>query len=304
MEYIRGTTSFKISYDTVISLGKFDGFHRGHELLLEHMMEKKSTGLKTVIFTFDVPPKPGQEPGKVLTTNREKEEICRMFGIDYLIECPFADEIRNMEAEDFIRMIVSELHVKCVVVGTDFRFGHGRRGDYRMLMHYAGIYGYEVIVVDKMQDQGRDISSTYIREEVQKGNMEKANKLLGYDFFVQGTVQHGRHMGQAVLGVPTVNLLPPEEKLLPPFGVYVCEVEAVGKIWHGIADIGKKPTIHGENPVAIEAHIFDFNGNLYGEQIKISLKKRTRGEMKFDSLEDLKRQIESDIVYGRHYFAC
>lgn len=303
MEYIKGTTSFQITYDTVISLGKFDGIHRGHELLLEQMMKKRDAGLKTVIFTFDVPPRPGKQTGKVLTTNREKEEICRIFGIDYLIECPFVDEIRNMEAEDFIRMMVNSLRIKCVVVGTDFRFGHERRGDYHMLMEYAQIYGYEVIVVDKMQDQGRDISSTYIREEIQKGNIEKANSLLGYDFFIQGIVQHGRHMGQAVLGVPTVNLLPPEEKLLPPFGVYVCEIEAMGNVWHGIADIGKKPTVEGNNPVAVEANIFDFNGNLYGEQIKVSLKKWTRGEMKFDTLEDLKRQIQNDIAFARHYFA-
>ncbi|MCI5622092.1 MAG: bifunctional riboflavin kinase/FAD synthetase [Lachnospiraceae bacterium] len=303
MEYIKGTTSFQITYDTVISLGKFDGIHRGHELLLEQMMKKRDAGLKTVIFTFDVPPKPGQEAGKVLTTNREKEEICRILGIDYLIECPFVDEIRHMEAEDFIRMIVESLHLKCVVVGTDFRFGHERKGDYHMLVDFAKIYGYEVIVVDKMQDQGRDISSTYIREEIQKGNIEKANSLLGYDFFIQGIVQHGRHMGQAVLGVPTVNLIPPEEKLLPPFGVYVCEIEALGKTWHGIADIGRKPTVEGNNPVAVEANIFDFTGNLYGEQIKVSLKKWTRGEMKFDTLEDLKCQIQSDIAFARHYFS-
>lgn len=302
MEYIKDTISFKIEHDTVISLGKFDGIHRGHELLLEQMMKKKEDGLKTVIFTFDVPPRPDQEMGKVLTTNREKEEICRQLGIDYLIECPFVDEIRNMEAEDFIRMMAENLHVKCVVVGTDFRFGHERKGDYRMLLEYAGVYGYEVVVVDKMQDQGRDISSTYVREEIQKGNIEKANELLGYDFFIQGVVQHGRHMGQAVLGVPTINLLPPEEKLLPPFGVYVCEIEAKGSVWHGIADVGQKPTVEGENPIAVETHILDFCGDLYGETVKVSLKKRTRGEMKFDSLEELKCQIMKDIAFARHYF--
>lgn len=304
MEYIKGTTNFSISEKSVISLGKFDGLHKGHELLLEHMMKKKEEGLRTVLFTFDVPPRPEalEENQKVLTTNDEKMVICESQGIDYLIECPFTPEIMNMEAEHFIEMLVKHLHMKCVVVGTDFHFGHNRGGDYQLLEQCAGQYGYEVIVVDKVRFEERDISSTFIREEVIEGNMERVSYLLGYDYFVHGTVIHGRKMGGPVLGIPTANVIPAKNKLLPPFGVYVCEVMVGEETFPGIADIGCKPTISGENPVAVEAHIFDFNQNLYDKEVKILFKERVRAEMKFDSLEALKEQMQQDIAFGRYYF--
>lgn len=304
MEYIRGTTEFAIEEDCVISLGKFDGLHRGHELLLENMMAKKEKGLAAVLFTFDIPPRPLalDTVQKVLTTNDEKVEICSRYGIDYLIECPFTPEIMNMEPEDFIHMLVESLHVKCIVAGTDFRFGHNRRGDYRLLEEYAQGKGYELIVVDKMQCEGRDISSTFVREEVLKGDMEKAKELLGYDYFVHGVVTHGRHMGSTVLGIPTVNVIPPKNKLLPPFGVYVCEIVIGVKVYEGIANVGCKPTIEGNNPIGVEAHIFDFAEDVYGSKVQILFKTRVRDEMKFASLDELKAQMQQDIAYGRHYF--
>ena len=225
MEYIKQSFNFKIEEPTVLSLGKFDGLHRGHELLMRYMAEKKTAldGLKAVVFTFDVPPqgKLHKTRPQVLTTNAEKVKLFEGVGVDYLIECPFTEEIRCMEPEDFIRKTVKSLNVKYLVVGKDFHFGHNRRGDYQMLQSFAGFYGYEVRVVDKMQKDGRDISSTFVREEISRGNIELANELLGYEFFVEGRILHGKHMGNAVLGIPTINLLPPEEKLLPPLGVYV-----------------------------------------------------------------------------------
>lgn len=306
MEYIKQSFTFEIQEPTVLSLGKFDGLHRGHELLMEYMAEKKKErqGLKAVVFTFDVPPR-GQvqnEKAQVLTTNQEKVKLFEGVGIDYLIECPFTEEIMRMEPEDFIRKMVASLNVKYIVVGTDFRFGHKRRGDYQMLQEYASQYGYEVKVVDKMQEGGRDISSTFIREEIAKGNMEKANRLLGYEFFVEGVVLHGKKLGKAVLGIPTINLLPPEGKLLPPFGVYVTVTEFQGKGYPGITNVGCKPTIEGEHPIGVETHLFDVSRDLYGEEVKVRFLSRVRGERKFGSLEALKVQMGQDILYGRNYF--
>lgn len=303
MEYIK-TITFEVKEPTVLSLGKFDGLHRGHELLMKCIAEKKKEGLAAAIFTFDIPPQKQvlQNEQKILTTNEEKEKLFERIGIDYLIECPFTTEIMCMEAEDFIEMIVTRLHVKYMVVGTDFHFGHNRRGDYRMLQEYAGEYGYEVEVVDKMQEDGRDISSTFVREEISKGNMEKANELLGYDYFVEGTILHGRKLGKAVLGIPTINLIPPVEKLLPPFGVYVTQTEWQGRQYPGISNVGCKPTIEGENPIGVETHLFDFSEDVYGNDVKVSFLSRVREERKFDSLEALKTQMEADIQYGREYF--
>lgn len=141
MKYIKNTLDFHVEEPTVISLGKFDGIHRGHELLMEKLAQKKEEGLKAAIFTFDIPPKKNVEhiEAKVLTTNEEKMHIFEGIGIDYLIECPFTREVMCMEPEDFIRMLVEKLNVKCIVAGEDFHFGHNRRGDYQMLKRYAPV---------------------------------------------------------------------------------------------------------------------------------------------------------------------
>lgn len=304
MEYIKGTTTFKIAESTVLSLGKFDGIHRGHELLMDYVSKKKREGLKAVIFTFDIPPRKSLKriQSRVLTTNQEKVRLFEEIGIDYLIECPFTPEIMSMEPEAFIEMIVKQLNVKSLVVGKDFHFGHKRRGDYRMLEKYADYYGYEVEVVDKMQEDGRDISSTFIREKILEGDIEKANQLLGYQYFVDGMVLHGRKMGRAVLGIPTINLIPEEEKLLPPFGVYLSITKWNGKFYPGITNIGCKPTIDGVNPIGIETHIFDFDKDIYGEEVKISFICKVREEKKFESLDLLKKQMSEDIECGREHF--
>lgn len=306
MEYIKQSITFEIKEPTVLSLGKFDGLHRGHELLMEYMAEKKNErkDLKAVIFTFDIPPR-GQfsdVPVQVLTTNQEKMKLFESIGIDYLIECPFTREIMCMEPEAFIEKIALQLNVKYMVVGTDFRFGHKRRGDYHLLRQYAGHYGYEVKVVDKMQEEGRDISSTFVREEIAAGNMEKANELLGYEFFVEGTVLHGKKIGRAVLGIPTINLIPPKDKLLPPFGVYVTVTKHQGKTYPGITNVGCKPTIEGENPIGVETHLFDVTEEMYGEEVKVSFLTRVRAERKFPDLEGLIAQMKQDIQYGKDYF--
>lgn len=304
MKYIRNTTDFYIEENTVISLGKFDGIHRGHELLLEHMEKKKGEGLSCVVFTFNIPPRKNVEhvETKVLTTNEEKFHIFEKIGIDYLIECPFTDEIMCMEAEDFIKKIVRQLHVKCMVVGEDFRFGHNRRGDFRMLLQHADEYDYEVIVVKKMQEDARDISSTFVREEILKGDIEKANHLLGYRYFVTGVVEHGNQLGRTI-GIPTINQLPPKDKLLPPNGVYVTEVYIDGHKYHGITNVGCKPTVGAENPIGVETHLLDFSGDVYNKVATVEFLSRVRAEQKFGSVEELKNQMQKDIAYGRTVFA-
>ncbi len=303
MKYIRDTTCFYIEEDTVVSFGKFDGIHRGHELLLEQLAAEKSGGLKAVLFTFDIPPRRNveQADAKVLTTNDEKMHLCMQRGVDYLVECPFTPEIMCMEAEDFIEKIVRQLHAKCMVVGEDFRFGHNRRGDYHMLLDYRGRYGYEVKVVEKMKEGSRDISSTFVREEIAKGNVERANRLLGYPYFVTGTVLHGNHIGRTI-GVPTINQLPPAEKLLPPNGVYVTEVYAEGRKYRGVTNVGCKPTIAGENPVGVETHLLDFAADIYGKSVTVEFLSRVRGERKFPSVDALREQLQNDIAYARAWF--
>ena len=303
MKYLKNTTEFYIEEPTVLSLGKFDGIHRGHELLMEHLASKKEAGLAAVIFTFNIPPRKSVEQveAKVLTTNEEKMHIFEQIGIDYLVECPFTREIMCMEPEDFIAKIVYQLHVKCFVVGSDFHFGHNRRGDYHMLKDLSDKYGYEVLVIDKMQEDKRDISSTFVREEIAKGNIEKANHLLGYHYFVTGEILHGRHLGSTKLGIPTINQIPPEEKLLPESGVYVTEVRLGDRSYRGVTNVGVKPTIEGKKHMGVETYIFDFNKNIYNKEIEVDLLYFKRPEMKFDSLESLSLQMHEDAEFAEAY---
>ena len=307
MEYIKNTTDFQISEATAVSLGKFDGLHRGHERLMEYLREKKKAGLKTVAFTFDIPPKQildGEEPNRAITTNEEKAQLFLRQGIDYLVECPFTPQLMHMEPEAFVGMIAERLHVKSLVVGTDFHFGFQRKGDYRLLERLADSYGYELMVVEKVKRGGRDISSTFVREEILAGRMESANDLLGYPYFVQGTVVHGNEIGRTI-GSPTANIIPPQEKLLPPFGVYVTRTSIVGEegqSFGGITNVGRKPTISGGSPVGVETHLFQFCRQLYGERIKVEFLASVRPEQRFDSLEELKNQIQKDILAGINYY--
>ncbi len=209
-----------------------------------------------------------------------------------------------MEPEDFIEMIVRRLNIKSLVVGKDFHFGKNRRGDHRMLERFADTYGYEVEVVDKIQEEGRDISSTFVREEISAGRVAHANELLGYRYFVQGIVVHGNEIGRT-LNVPTANLIPAEDKLLPPFGVYVTKTTVFdkdGQVYGGITNVGCKPTIEGVNPVGVETHLFGFDDQIYGARIKVEFLDMVRPEQKFHSLEELKEQMLKDIQYGEKYY--
>lgn len=303
MRYEKDFLNLQLAEHTVLSLGKFDGLHRGHGLLMESVLEKAKAGLKAAVFTFDIPPaREAGVGGQVITTNEEKQQLFLERGVDYLIECPFTEEIRHMEAERFVEEIVRRLCVKWIVVGTDFRFGHNRRGDYHMLQKYAGVYGYQVQVVPKMQHGGKDISSTDIRDALARGDISLTNALLGYPYFIQGKVIHGNQVGRTI-GFPTVNIQPPPQKLLPPFGVYISKILLDGKQYGGITNIGKKPTIHGDNPVGAETYIYGFHGDVYEKIAKVDILRFERPEMKFDGLDGLKRQLEEDIASGVRYFA-
>lgn len=297
----KNISEFHIEEPTALSLGKFDGVHRGHEELIVRLMRYKHQGLKTAVFTFDIPPKKLTENHnyRLLTTNQEKQAIFEERGVDYLLQCPFTPEVMHMEPEDFVAWLVRNLHVKSIVVGSDFHFGHNRRGDHALLGLLAEKYGYELTVVDKLQYHGRDISSTYVREEILKGNMEEASELLGYSFFVQSEVIHGRQLGRT-LGIPTINMELPAEKLLPPKGVYVTHVMVDGNRYTGVTNVGQKPTVSSNHKVNVETHILDYDGDLYGRVLPVSFLAFLRPEQKFASVEDLKAQMERDIERGRH----
>lgn len=296
MKIISNTTEFQIAESTAVSLGKFDGLHQGHRLLVNRILEKKKENLASLIFTFDF----GERPA--LTLPEERRELLMGDHLDYLIECPFVPALSHMEPETFVREVLKKrLHAEYLAVGTDFRFGYRRRGDYHLLQQMSGECGFEVEVVKKACWKGREISSTYIREELEQGHMELVNQLLGYAYSVTGEVLHGRQIGRTI-GMPTTNLIPGAQKLLPPNGVYATRTVIAGEVFPGITNIGYKPTVGGETRKGVETYLFDLDRNLYGETIRVQFYGYERPERKFDSLEALRAQIEADAAWGREFF--
>ena len=301
MKYISKTLDFQIKEPTAVTLGKFDGLHRGHELLMNTVLEySKNENVASVAFTVDIPPRNKVEEivANVLTTNEEKQYIFEQRGIDYLIECPFTVEVMSMEPKAFIEWIARALNMKYVVVGDDFRFGYNRSGDYQTLQQYESEFGYKTIVLDKLKDSNRDISSTYVREKIADGNIKKANQLLGYRYFIKSEIVHGKKLGRRI-GIPTINMILPADKLLPPNGVYVTEVLVDGHSYMGVTNVGCKPTVSSENIVGVETYIDNFNQDIYGEKIVVSFIDFIRPELKFSSVDELKEQMLSDIEVAK-----
>ena len=302
MKIIKDTLDFSISEISAVTLGKFDGIHKGHQKLMRMILEKRKQGLKSVVFTF------GQMPGTVLCgkgrtilTGAERRKHLEGLGIDYMVECPFVPEIIQMEPEAFVeKILVGQLHAKYIAVGPDFRFGHNRKGSVKLLKQLAPVFGYEVEVFEKECLEDKVISSTYVRYMLQNGEMETVEKLLGYPYYVSGTVVHGHAIGRK-LGIPTLNLIPDDEKMLPPNGVYLTKTVFGQEEHFGITNVGVKPTISGEELKGIETHLFDYEGDLYGREVTVVFYAFERPERRFESLEDLKKQLREDVVWGKQH---
>ena len=236
MEYIKIENSFPRLPCCAVTLGKFDGLHRGHRKLVESVVRWKEKGVPAVMFAFTT-------GGKTILSREERRHLADELGIDIFMECPLDERIRRMEADLFVRGILAQdLHCVNIVVGEDFRFGHARRGTPDLLRKTGEELGFSVDIIPAETDGSRKISSTYIREELNRGNMEKTADLLGTPFRLDAAVAHGRGLGHKEL-LPTLNLIPAEEKLMPPNGVYMTRTYIDGGIYPGITDVGKKPTV-------------------------------------------------------------
>lgn len=296
---------FKFDEKTVVTIGKFDGIHMGHRKLIDKALEiAKREGMVTVAFIFKV------TEGKIypymdsrqITSFSERERIFKDAGVDYLIEYPFDDETADMEPEKFLKEIVNEqLNAGYVVVGSDWTYGKMGKGDAKLLKQFQKVYNYSAEIIEKELYNGIEISSSWIREEIEKGNMETVDILQGHPYFCIGKVVKGNMIGRTI-DVPTVNVVPDEKKMLPPYGVYAANVIIDGEKYYGVCNVGTKPTVTDEVKVGFETHILDFNQDIYGKEIEISLMHFQRPEMKFQSVEALKNQLARDIEYTKSYF--
>lgn len=281
--------------DTVVALGKFEGLHKGHMLLINKVLQlSHETGKQSVVFSIDM------LGTKRIYTIPERNRILEEIGIDFNITCEFTKKFASMKPEAFVKdVLVERLHPEYVVVGNDFRFGKNRQGDVALLEELGNRYGYEVLAFEKLREQGTVISSSYIREQIEQGNVDLIQEYMGRPYSIAGIVQYGKQLGTTI-GFPTANLIPDEEKLLVPNGVYETSLILDNLRYRGITNVGDNPTVDDDHKIKVETNILDYNGNLYGKYLKIEFIRQIRKEIKFDSIEALKNQIKSDILEVAH----
>ncbi|MCM1179600.1 MAG: bifunctional riboflavin kinase/FAD synthetase [Clostridium sp.] len=282
---------------TAIALGKFDGIHLGHQLLINGLIEEKQRGYQALVFTFGTAPNEVLLGGakKSIYTAEEKALYFEELGVDVLLEYPFTKEFSVLSPEKFvIECLVKQLGVRSIYVGEDFRFGRGRSGKVSLLQSLGEQYQFEVHSIPKKTKHGKVVSSTLIRDLLES-HFYAANDMLGNPYFVYGEVVHGKHLGNTI-GFPTMNQMIPNQKLFPAFGVYASRVQIDGVIYQSISNLGKKPTVEGSHQLGLETHILGYNGNLYGRMLKTELLYFIRPEEKFPNVEALRKQISNDIL--------
>ena len=300
MKIHRDLNSFS-AQNPVLTIGTFDGVHLGHRKIIARLHDlAKTINGESVIFTFDPHPRkivaPGETTLRLLTTMEEKIKLFEQSGIDHLIIYPFTPEFARLTYEEFVEnILVGQIHTKYLVVGYDHKFGKNRQGDFEFLKNCAGRLGFQIEKLDVLLMNESHISSTKIREAIQRGDLEKANAFLGYPFTLHGTVVEGQKLGRKIQ-FPTANIEASDpDKIIPGYGVYAVKVEIHDQTYQGMLNIGSRPTVNNNaDHRSIEVHIFGFDSDIYGESIEIIFFKKLREEQKFNSIETLKDQLVRD----------
>ncbi len=299
MKVYRTIEEFKGLLFPVVTSGTFDGVHLGHQAILKRLKEiAVQSGGETVLLTFFPHPRmvlfPDEEVLKMLSTQEEKISLLEEQGVDHLIIYPFSKEFSRMSSVQFIRdVLVNKIGTKKLVIGYNHHFGRNREGSFLHLREFGPVYGFEVEEIPARDVDSVEISSTKIRQSLEAGNILSANTFLGYPYVISGEVVKGKQLGRK-LGYPTANIQVQDRyKLIPGNGVYVVKVTYRNKHYKGMLNIGTNPTVNGVNR-SIEVHILDFNQDIYGEQLKLSLIERIRSEEKFENIEKLKAQLGKD----------
>ncbi|HEY3371032.1 MAG TPA: bifunctional riboflavin kinase/FAD synthetase [Prolixibacteraceae bacterium] len=300
MEIHRDLESFH-AQNPVLTIGTFDGVHLGHRKIIAALCHQaKVMNGESVIFTFDPHPRkvvaPEEASLRLLTTLDEKITLFEQSGIDHLIIYPFTPEFSRLSYEEFVeQVLVDQIHLKFLVVGYDHKFGKNRQGDFEFLQKCAERFDFQIEKLDVLLMNEASVSSTKIREAIQRGDFETANAFLGYPFTLHGTVVEGQKLGRKIQ-FPTANIDASDpDKIIPGYGVYAVQVNVRGETYHGMLNIGSRPTVnHNADHRTVEVNIFDFDADIYGEPIEVTFFKKLREEQKFASLDALKDQLAKD----------
>lgn len=284
------------NFSSCVALGNFDGVHRGHRKVISRCIEiSKKQGMLSAVYIFETHPKAffGHDVG-IITINPAKEKIIeKHLSPDYLVFQEVNSAFFDMSPEQFVEtVLIEKLHARTVVVGKHYTFGKNGSGNAALLKSLCACRGITVEIMPLVHEDGVLLSSTAVRSLLLNGDVEKANKVLGYDFFIEGEIVHGNHIG-AKIGFPTINVEPVPNQILPQFGVYATVTELEGQTYLGVTNIGVKPTV-GSNVPVMETNLFGASGDLYGKFAKVAFKKQLRVEQQFSNLDELKRQITHD----------
>lgn len=298
MEVIHNYNNFPEKTASVVTIGTFDGVHVGHRKILDQLFkEAKEKGLKSVLLTFFPHPRmvvQSDDSIRLINTINERIDILSKTDLDYLVIHPFDKNFSNLSAFDFVRdVLVNKLNVKELVVGYDHRFGKNREGDFDQLQEYAHTFDFDLTEIKAQDINNTSVSSTKVRNALLNGDIYTANQYLTIPFSIEGTVVKGKQIGSTI-GYPTANIKIPETyKLVPKNGVYVINAIHRNQIYSGMLNIGNRPTVNGKNTTT-EAHLFNFDEMIYDEEISIQFLHFLRDEIKFDSIDALKEQLQKD----------
>ena len=298
MKIIRSIADFDSSEKTIVTIGTFDGIHIGHKKILKNLITTaREEGKKSVLLTFFPHPRMVLQKDKtilLLNTLDEKSMLLEKMGLDFLIIHPFSKEFSRLTALEFVRdILVNKLNTSRLIIGYDHHFGKNREGNIHQLKEYSLLYDFKIEEIPAQDIDDVSVSSTKIRKALKEGNLKTANNYLGYYYMLSGTVVNGKKLG-GTIGFPTANIEIKEPyKLIPSTGVYIIRTRINGDLYNGIMNIGFNPTVLGKHQT-IEAHLFDFNENIYGEKIKIEFLYFLREEQKFKSVEELVTQLNID----------
>ena len=301
---VQSISKYDKNQPAVITIGTFDGVHIGHKLILERLMnDARINNRVAVVLTFFPHPRMVLQKDtnlKLLNTIEEKSSILDELGIDYLVIQPFTKTFSRLSATAFVRdVLVNALHAKKVIIGYDHRFGRNRNANIHDLIAFGNALDFEVDEIPAQEIEAVAVSSTKIRNALLEGDVATANAYLGYDYMLTGKIVRGKGLGKE-LGFPTANLKIGESyKLIPKNGVYVVYSTLKNKRVHGMMNIGYNPTVNGQHQ-SIEIHFFDFEGDLYDQNIQVNILEWIREEQKFSSLEALKEQLGRDMLRARN----
>lgn len=307
MDIYNSLDKYKSVNKSILTLGTFDGVHLGHsEILKKLVSEGREENLESVVLTFFPHPRMVLQKDseiKLLNTIEEKGILIEKLGVEKLIIHPFSQEFSRLTAEEFVKdILVDKLNIAKIIIGYDHRFGRNRTANIDDLIEYGITYNFEVEQISAEEVNDITISSTKTRNALLEGNIELANNFLGYHYFLSGKVEKGSQIGRTI-NFPTANISVLEDyKLIPKEGVYIVSAIIDSKNVNGMMNIGYKPTVKGEK-LSLEVHFFNFDKNLYNKNITVSFLKRIRDEQKFDSIDELKNQLEKDKNFSLKYFA-